>query len=53
MFYQIFLLLQVKRWAIITYNLRVASGVAQGLKTYYHRKLGNIKKMSKLHRAIA
>ena len=48
MFYQIFLSPQVKRWAIITYK--------HGIYQLPHklpndlRKLGNIRKVSKLHR---
>ena len=33
--------------------IRVGSRVAERLKTYYVRKLGNIIKVSKLHRRIA
>ena len=33
--------------------IRVASQVAEGLKTYNLRKLGNIRKVPKLHRMIA
>ena len=33
--------------------LRVASKVAEGLKAYDFRKLGNIRKVPKLHRMIA
>ena len=53
MFYQIFLSPQAKRYAIITYK--------QGMYQLPHelpndlrlRKLGNIRKVSKLHRMIA
>ena len=46
MFYQIFLSPQVKRWAIITYKQ-----VSTQLKDL--GKLGNIRKVSKIHRMIA
>ena len=36
-----------------TWYIRVASGVANGFKTDGLGKLGNIKKLSKLHRMIA
>ena len=53
MFYQIFLSQQVERWAIITsWYIRVASRVAEPLKTYDLRKLANIRELSKLHRMI-
>ena len=51
MFYKIFLLPKVKRWAIITYK--------HGIYELPHelpndlRKLGNVRKVSKLHRMIA
>ena len=51
MFHQIFLSAQVKQWVIIAYKtwyIRVASRVAEQLKTYDLRKLGNIRKGSKL-----
>ena len=51
MFYQVFRSPQVKWCAIITY-IQVASRVAKRLKTYDLRKLGNIRKVSKLHRII-
>ena len=51
MFYQIFFSPQVKRSAIISNsNIRVASRVSERLKTYDLRKLGKIRKISKLHR---
>ena len=58
MFYQIFLSPQVKRWVIITYKhgiyIRVASQVAERLKILEDlKKLGNIRKVPKLHRMIA
>ena len=55
MFYQIFLSPQVKGWAIITYKNDITSWprVSKGLKTCDHRKLGNIKKVSKLLQMIA
>ena len=53
MFYQIFLSQQVKQCAIITWYIRVASRVAEQLKTQYLKKLGNIRKASKLRRMIA
>ena len=54
MFYQIFLSREtmyhyyLQRWYI-----RVGSRVAEQLKTEYHAKLGNIRKLSKLHIMIA
>ena len=57
MFYQISLSPQVKRWAILTYKkggiYELPSRVAERLKIQDLRKLGNIKKLSKLHRMIA
>ena len=50
MFYQIFLSRQVKRWSIITWYIRVASGIAERPKTY---KLGNIRKVFKPRRMIS
>ena len=64
MLYQIFLSPQVKRWAIITYKDGIydlphelpndlTSGFKIELKLQDLRKLGNIRKVSKLHRMIA
>ena len=50
MFYQIFLSPQVKRCTIITYKHGIY--MAERLKTSDLRKLGNIRKVSKLHRMI-
>ena len=52
MFCQIFLSPQGKRY-IKTWYIRVASQVAERLETKYPRKLGNIRKVSKLKRMIA
>ena len=53
MFCQIFLSPEVKRWAIITYKyVRVASPVAERIKTQDLRRLGNNRKVSKRHRMI-
>ena len=52
MFYQIFLSSQVKRCAIITYQhgiYELPHGLPNNVRL---RKLGNIKKVSKLHRMI-
>ena len=53
MFYQIFLSLQVNRWAIITYKhgkYELPRKLPNDLRL---RKLENIRKVSKLHRMIA
>ena len=53
MFYQIFLSPQAKRCAIITYKhgmYKLLHGLPNDLRL---RKLGNIRKLSKLHRMIA
>ena len=53
MFYQIFLSLQVKRWAIITYKhgmYKLPHKLPNQLKL---RKLGNIRKVSKVNKMIA
>ena len=56
MFYQIFLLPQVKRWAIITYKhgiYELPPELPNDLRLKDLRKLGNIRKVCKLHRMIA
>ena len=61
MFYQIFLSPQMKRCAIITYKHgicelphKLPNNIRLGtLGTYGPRKLGNIRKVPKLHRLIA
>ena len=60
MFYQIFLLPQVKRWAIITYKhgiYELPHELPNDLRLKDLRKLGkfdlNIRKVCKLHRMIA
>ena len=61
MFYQIFISSQVKRCAIITYEhgiyglpheLLSGSRLRNNLRIKDLRKLGNIRKVSKLHRMI-
>ena len=52
MLYQIFLSPQVKRWAIITYKHGIYE-LPQEFPNEDLRKLGNIRKVSKLHRMIA
>ena len=53
MFYQIFLSPQVKRWAIITYKHGIYELPHKLPNDLRLRKLGNIRKLSKLHRMIA
>ena len=53
MIYQIFLSQQVKRWAIITYKHGIYELPHELPNDVRHRKLGNIRKVSKLHRMIA
>ena len=53
MFYQIFLSTQVKRWAIITYKHGIYELPHELPNDLRLRKLGNIKKVSKLDRMIA
>ena len=53
MFYQIFLSPQVKRWAIITYKHGIYELPHELPNDLRLRKLGNIKKVSKLDRMIA
>ena len=56
MFYQIFLSPQVKRWAIITYKhgiYELPHELTKDLRLNDLGKLGNIRKVSKLHRMIA
>ena len=53
--YQIFISPLVKRWAIITYKqwyIRIASRVAERLKSEDLTQLGNIMKASQLHRIM-
>ena len=52
---QIFLSPQVKRSVIISYKLglQVVSRVAEPFKSYDFRKIGNIRKLSKLNRIVA
>ena len=52
MFYQILLLPEVKRWAIITYK-HVIYELPHELPNDLRLKLGNIWKVSKLHKMIA
>ena len=52
MFYQIFLSSQVKRCAIITYQHGIYELPHELPNNVRLRKLGNIKKVSKLHRMI-
>ena len=52
MFYQIFLSSQVKRSAIITYQHGIYELPHELPNNVRLRKLGNIKKVSKLHRMI-
>ena len=52
MFYQIFLSSQVKRCAIITYQHGIYELPHELPNNVRLRKLGNIKKVSKLHRII-
>ena len=52
MFYQIFISPRVNRWAIITDKHDIYP-LPKTLKTLDPRKLGNITKVSKLHRMIA
>ena len=51
MFYQMFISPQVKQaWLLVlNWYVRVASEVAEQLKTYDLRKLGKFRIMSKLH----
>ena len=53
MFYQIFLSPEVKRWAIITYKYGIYELPHELPNDSRFRKLGNIRKLSKLHRMIA
>ena len=53
MFYQIFLSPQVKRWAIITYKHGIYELPQELPNNLRLRKLGDIRKVSKLHRMIA
>ena len=53
MFYQIFLSPQVKRCAIITYKHSIYELPHELPNDLRLRKLGNIRKLSKLHRIIA
>ena len=53
MFYQIFLSLQVKQRAISTCKQSICELRYELLNDLRLRKLGNIRKVSKLHRAIA
>ena len=52
MFYQIFLSSQVKRCAIITYQHGIYELPHELPNNVRLRKLGNIKKVTKLHRMI-
>ena len=52
MFNQISLLSQVKRWAIITYKHGIYELPHELLNDLRLGKLGNIRKLSKLHRMI-
>ena len=56
MFYQIFFSPQVKQWGIITYKhgiYELLHELPNDLRLKDLRKLGNIRKVSKLHRMIA
>ena len=53
MFYQIFLSPQVRRWAIITYKHGKYELPLELPNDLRLRKLGNTRKVSKLHRMIA
>ena len=56
MFYQLFLSPQVKQWAIITDKhgiYELPHELPNDLKLYEIRKLGNIRKVSKLNKMIA
>ena len=53
MFYQIFLSPQVKRWAIITYTHGIYELPHELPSELRLRRLGNIRKVSKLHRMTA
>ena len=53
MFYQIFPTPQVNRWAIITYKHGIYELPHDLLNDLRFRKLGNIRKVSKIHRMIA
>ena len=53
MFNQIFLTPQVKGWAIITYNYGIYELPHNLPNDLRLRKLGNIRRVSKLHRMIA
>ena len=56
MFFQIFLSPQVERWAIITYKHGIYESLHElpnDLRLKDLRKLGNIRKLPKLHRIIA
>ena len=53
MFYQIFLSPQAKRWAIISYKHGIYDLPNELPNDLILRKLGNIRRMSKLHRMIA
>ena len=52
MFYQIFLSPQVKRWTIITYKHGIYEFSHELPKDLRIRNLGNIRKVSELHRMI-
>ena len=53
MFYQIFLSPQVKQWVIITYKHGIYEFPHELQNNLRLRKLGNIRKVSKLLRMIA
>ena len=53
MFYQFFLSPQVKRWAIITYKHGIYEFPHKFPNVLRLRKLGNIRKVSKVHTMIA
>ena len=53
MFYQIFLSPQVKQWAIITYKHGIYELPNELLNDLRLRKLGKIRKVSKLRKMIA
>ena len=53
MFYQIFLSPQVKRWPIVTYEHGIYELPHKLPNNLRLRKLGNIRKVSKIHRMIA
>ena len=52
MFYQIFRSPQVKRWTIITYKHDIYE-LTNDVRLNDLRELGNIRKMSELHKMIA